>query len=223
MEVHNRPIYRRAAVVLVLFLLHGSLVLVFLGERPDYRGSPGVPEVPTTLFFLNSQPRFPPPPPDTPRLPHRPPKDLRQQLPPKAAIPSTATSTPTEHQGPAAAPTVDWLAEAHRAASEIAGLGEPGPAAESPSSPNAPKPWNSPLLEFTGHGLQVRIPVEIPGNIIDHCFGNMDLGHNRFADTDLAHNQTGNWELYQLKCALRKQPARSDLFDSLRQAPQPPK
>jgi hypothetical protein len=78
-------------------------------------------------------------------------------------------------------------------------------------------------LEFTGHGLQVRIPVEIPGNIIDHCFGNMDLGHNRFADTDLAHNQTGNWELYQLKCALRKQPARSDLFDSLRQAPQPPK
>lgn len=88
---------------------------------------------------------------------------------------------------------------------------------EAPSSPTTPAPWDAhPLLEFTGHGFQVRIPVEIPGDIVDHCFGNVELGHNRFADTDPAHNQTGNWELFQLKCALKKPPARSDLFDSLR-------
>jgi hypothetical protein len=78
-------------------------------------------------------------------------------------------------------------------------------------------------LEFTGHGLQLRIPVEIPGDIIDHCFGNMDLGHNRFGDMGFADNPTGQWELYQLKCAFRKQPARGDLFDSLRKPSAPPK
>jgi hypothetical protein len=78
-------------------------------------------------------------------------------------------------------------------------------------------------LEFTGHGLQLRIPVEIPGDIIDHCFGNMDLGHNRFGDMGFADNPTGHWELYQLKCAFKKQPARGDLFDSLRTPSEPPK
>ena len=72
-------------------------------------------------------------------------------------------------------------------------------------------------------GYKCRFPVEIPGDIIDHCFGNMDLGHNRYGDTDQAYNPTGHWELYQLKCAFRKQPARGDLFDSLRQPSEPPK
>lgn len=223
MEAHNRSIYPRAAVLLVLFLLHGGLILVFLRERPHYRGSPGVPDLPTTIFFLDPQPRFALPPPETPRIPHRPSRDLQHRPPPNAGISNIDTPAPSEHEGPAAAPTVDWLAEAHREASEIARRGEPTRAMESPT-PTAPIPWDSrPLLEFTGHGVQVPIPVRIPGDIIDHCFANVDLGHNRFADTDPAHNPTGNWELYQLKCALNKRPARSDLFDSLRPPSQPPK
>jgi len=55
--------------------------------------------------------------------------------------------------------------------------------------------------------------MEIPGKIIDHCFGNVDLGHD----------QTGEWERYQLGCAFRKQPARGDLFDSVRKPSDIPK
>ena len=224
MEVHNRSIYPRAAVLLVLFLLHGSLVLVFLREGPDYRDHRASPEVPTTLFFINPQPRFPFPPPETQRIPHRPTRDLQHRSPPNRAISSIDTTVPSQHGGSAASPPVDWLAEAHRSVSEIASLGDPGRAAQSPSSPTTSVPWDSrPLLEFTGHGLQLRIPVEIPGDIIDHCFGNMDLGHNRFGDMGFADNPTGQWELYQLKCAFRKQPARGDLFDSLRKPSAPPK
>jgi hypothetical protein len=214
MEVHNRSIYPRAAIFLVLLLLHGSLVLVFLRERPDYTDHRASLEVPTTIFFINPQPRVPLPPPEAPRIPHRPTRDLQHRLPLDAAISSIDTTVPAEHPGSAASPPVDWLAEAHRSASEIAGRGEPGRAAESPSSATAPAPWDSrPLLEFTGHGLKLRIPVEIPGDIIDHCFAKMDLGHE----------QTGQWERYQLGCALRKQPARGDLFDSLRKPSASPK
>jgi hypothetical protein len=68
-------------------------------------------------------------------------------------------------------------------------------------------------LESTGHGLKLTIPLRIPGKLVDHCFANMDLGHN----------EGGKWELYQLKCAFRKQPARGDLFDSLRKPSAPAK
>jgi hypothetical protein len=61
--------------------------------------------------------------------------------------------------------------------------------------------------------MKLRIPVEIPGHVIDHCFGNIDLGHD----------QTGHAERYQLGCALGKTPARGDLFDSLRKPSEPPK
>jgi hypothetical protein len=170
----------------------------------DHRASP---EVPTTIFRLNSEPRLPLPRPESPRIPHRPPSDLHHRLPPDAAISSLDTTAPSEHSGSAASAPVDWLAEAHRSASEIAARGGPGRAAQSPASPTAPTPWDSrPLLEFTGHGLKLRIPVEIPGHIIDHCFGNMDLGHE----------QTGQRERFQLGCAFGKQLARGDLFDSLR-------
>jgi hypothetical protein len=223
MDVHNRPIYRRLAVLLVLLLLHGSLILIFLREKPAYTERHVSPEVPTTIFFINPQPRLPVPPPETSRIPNRPIRKLQQRLRPDTAI-SIPDAAPAENQEPAAAPPVDWLAEAHRSVSEITSRGEPGRAAESSSSPTASAPWDSrPLLEFTGHGLQVRIPVEIPGDIIDHCFGNMDLGHNRYGDTGFADNPTGHWELYQLKCAFRKQPARDDLFDSLRKPSEPPK
>jgi hypothetical protein len=192
----------------------GVLVRVFLRERYVYGRSPASPEVPTTIFFLDSEPRFPLPRPETPRIPHRPPRDLQHRLPPDTAISSLDTTTPAEHSGSAASSPVDWLAEAHRSAAEIAARSEAGRAAESPSSPTAPAPWDSrPLLEFTGHGLKLRIPVEIPGDIIDHCFGNMDLGHE----------QTGQRERFQLGCAFGKQPARGDLFDSLRNPSDPPK
>ena len=97
MDVHNRRIYLRSTVVLVLLLLHGGLILVFLREKPAHRDHQESPEVAMTVFFF------------------------------------------------------------------------------------------------------------------DHCFGNMDLGHD----------MTGTWERYQLGCA-RKQPARGDLFDSLRKPPEPP-
>jgi hypothetical protein len=213
MDVHNRPIYLRSSVLLVVFLLHGSLILVFLREKPAYRGHPTSPEVPTTIFFINPQSRLPLPAPETSRIPRRPTRNLQHRLRPDAAISSLATAVPPENQASADSPPVDWLAEAHRSASEIAARGEPGRAAQSPSSPTASAPWDlRPLLESTGHGLRLRIPVEIPGRIIDHCFGNMDLGH------DL----TGHWERYQLGCAFRKQPARDDLFDSLRKPSEPP-
>ena len=214
MDVHNRPIYRRTVVLILLYLSHSSLVLVFLREKPARRDSPASPEVPATIFFNNPQPRLPLPPPETSRIPHQPTRNLQHRLRPDAAISSLDTTTPAEDQGSAASPPVDWLAEGHRSASEIASRGEPGQAAQSPPSPTASAPWDlRPLLESTGHGLKLRIPVEIPGNLIDHCFGNMDLGHD----------QTGHWERYQLGCAFRKRPARGDLFDSLREPSKPPK
>jgi len=219
MDAHNRPIYLRSSILLVLILLHGSLVLVFLREKPAYTEHRASPEVPTTLFFVDFR-HLPLTPPETARIPHRQTRNLQDRshpdarLPTDTAISSLDTPLPSENPGSAASPPIDWLAEAHRSASEIAARGEPGRAAEPASSPIASAPWDArPLLESTGHGLKLRIPVEIPGNIIDHCFGNMDLGHD----------QTGQWERYQLGCALRKQPARGDLFDSLRQPPEPPK
>ena len=224
MDEHHRGFYLRAAVLVVLSLLHGGLVLVFLRESSADREGRASPEVPTILFFIDSRPRLSLPPPETSRITRRSARDLPHRVRPDAAVSSVDPTVVPENTGPAASPPVDWLAEAHRSVSEIASFGDPGRAAQSPSSPTATAPWDSrPLLEFTGHGLQVRIPVEIPGSIIDHCFGNMDLGHNRFDDMGFADNPTGNWELYQLKCAFRKQPARGDLFDSLRKPAAPPK
>jgi hypothetical protein len=37
MDVHNRRIYLRSAVLLVVFLLHGSLIRVFLREKSASR------------------------------------------------------------------------------------------------------------------------------------------------------------------------------------------
>ncbi len=212
MDVHNRPLYLRSAVLLVLFLLHGGLILVFLREKRAYKDHPATPGLATTIFFIDPQPRLPPP--ETSRIPHRPTRDLQRTLHPAPPISSPDTTVPSESPGPAASPPIDWLAQAHQSA-EIANGGKPGGAAESPTSPTAAAPWDpTPRLpESTGHGLRWQIPLEIPGKIIDHCFANMDLGHD----------QGGKRELYQLKCALRKQPARGDLFDSLRKPSERPR
>jgi len=210
MDAHNRPVYPRAAVLLAVFLLHGSLVLVFLREKPVVTDRHVSPESSTTIFFID--PRLPLPPAETSRIPHhRPARNLQQRLRPDAAISSLGITAPAENQASAAPAAVDWLAEGQRSAAVIASRGESGRAAESPSSSTTPAPWDMrPLLESTDHGLTLRIPVEIPGKIIDHCFGNMDLGHD----------MTGHWERYQLGCAFGKQPARGDLFDFLRKPPE---
>jgi len=214
MDVHDRPLYLRSAVLLVLFLLHGGLIFVFVREKPGYRDHRGSAEVLTTIFFINAQPRLALPPLEVPRTPRRRTGNLQHRLPPDTAISSLDTNVPPENQRSVASPGVDWLAEAHRSASDIASREGSAGAAESPSSPTASAPWDSrPLLESTGHGLKFRIPMEIPGKIIDHCFGNVDLGHD----------QTGEWERYQLGCAFRKQPARGDLFDSVRKPSDIPK
>ena len=213
MDEHHRGFYLRAAVLVVLSLLHGGLVLVFLRESPADREGRASPEVPTILFFIDSRPRLSLPIPETSRITHGSARDFPHRVRHDAAVSSVDPTVVPENTGPAASPPVDWLAEAERSASEITSHGEPGRAAESPASPTTAVPWDlRPLLESTGHGLKLRIPVEIPGHIIDHCFGNMDLGHE----------QTGQRERFQLGCAFGKQPARGDLFDSLRKPSDPP-
>jgi hypothetical protein len=205
MDAGNKPITLRLSVLLLLILLHGGLILVFWRERPVDADRGVLPEVPTTFFFINPEPVRSPREIEPP--PHRRTRDLRHRLLPRpdAAIASPHTSAPAP---------IDWSAEAHRSVSEMLSREKPDRATQAPSAPPASAPWDSrPLLESTGHGLKMRIPVEIPGHIIDHCFGNIDLGHD----------QTGHAERYQLGCALGKTPARGDLFDSLRKPIEPAK
>src|SRR5205823_1149773 len=107
---------------------------------------------------------------------------------PETAITPPEPVAPAENALSAPAP-VDWPAEAQRSAAEITSRQNSGRAAAAAAAPHAPAPWDSrPLLEPTGHGMKIRIPVDIPGDIIDHCFGN----------SDLAHDQTGQTERLQL-------------------------
>ena len=74
-------------------------------------------------------------------------------------------------------------------------------------------PWDPHphLLETTGHGLKLRIPVPKVLRIIDHCFSYIDLGQTPY----------GAEGRLQLGCVLKKEPARGDLFDSLRKSQLP--
>jgi hypothetical protein len=185
-------------VLLVLFLLHGSLIFIFLREQPGYIDRTALPEVLTTLFFVDPPARTPPSAPQAYRSSPKP-------STPTSRLDITAPEE-IEPPPPLSAP-VDWVAEAHQSAAEIAAREQPGTAVQTPPSPTNSAPWDArPLLESTRHGLKLRIPVEIPGKWIDHCFGNLDVGHE----------QTGQWQKYQLGCAFGKRPARGDLFDSVR-------
>jgi hypothetical protein len=215
MDVLNRPISVRSAMLLVIFLLHGGLTLILLRAKPDrdHRRSPG-PELSTTVFFLEPEPRVPLPPPEAPQIPHRPARELQHHLRADAPVSSPDTSVAAESPGAAASAAVDWYGEAQRSAAEITSRGRAGRAAQAPPSPTARVPWDSrPLFESTDHGMTLQIPVEIPGDLIDHCSANLDS----------AHGQQGQAEALQLKCALGKQPARGDLFDPLGKRPAPPK
>jgi hypothetical protein len=72
MDVCDRPIYPRLAVLLVLILAHGGLILVFQREKPAHTARSASLEVPMTLLFFDPAPPPTPPPPETERIPHRP-------------------------------------------------------------------------------------------------------------------------------------------------------
>jgi hypothetical protein len=209
MGVHNSRSDLRPTVLLIVLLMHCGLLLVFLRTKPLYGDRHLSPQPSMTIFFFNPQPRLTLAPPATSLAPHRAAKAIeRQFLRDTPPMPNTDSTSPVNSQESTAAPTTDWFAEAEKSVAEIANRGQPSRAAQSPP-PNGSAPWDphSHLFETTGHGFNVRIPVQIPGDIIDHCFGNFDLGQN----------QGGKWEKYRLECALKKQPARGDLFDALRQ------
>jgi hypothetical protein len=190
--------------------MHCGLILVFLRTKPLYGDRHLSPQLSMTIFFFDPQPRLTLAPPATSLTPHRVGKAIeRQFLPDTPPMQDTDLTSPVKSQESTAAPTIDWFAEAEKSVAEIAHRGQPSRAAESPPPPTGSAPWDPHphLFETTGHGFQVRIPVRIPGDIIDHCFGSFDLGQN----------QGGKWEKYKLECALKRQPARGDLFDSLRQ------
>jgi len=209
MDACGRPIYPRLAVLLVLILAHGGVILVFQREKPAHTARGASLEFPMTLFFIDPSP----PPPETERIPHRPISNLTHRPHPETAITPPEPVAPAEN-APSAPAAVDWLAEAQRSAAEITSRQNSGHAAEAPAAPHAPAPWDSrPLLESTGHGMKIRIPVDIPGDIIDHCFGN----------TDVVHDQAGQTERLQLGCAFGKRAVRGDLFDSLHKPAEAPK
>jgi hypothetical protein len=205
MDVHNRRTYLRPAALIVVLLLHGSLILVLLRSKPVYRAR-SESELLSTIFFVKPEPRPAILSPEASLTLRRSAADLALHLLPESSIQSVDTTPPLENQTSVPQP-VDWFLEAQLSAAEIAARGKQD--RENPTfPPTASAPWDahSHLLEATGHGLILRIPVRIPLDFIDHCFSDIDLGQTPY----------GPEERLQLGCALRKQPPRGDLFDSLR-------
>ena len=214
MDAPHKPLSLRLAVLLVLVLLHGGLIQVFLHDEPAHKHLPALPELPTVPFFIEPVPFRQPPRPETARGARPPARNLRRRSYSDVTIARPDTPAPEEATVSTGLPRVDWSAEARRAAAAITSRRQSGAPAESPSSSPSSAPWDvRPLFESSDHGLTVRIPVEIPGDIIDHCF----------AKIDFVHELTGQSQRYQLGCALGKQQARGDLFDSLRKPPELPK
>jgi hypothetical protein len=213
MEVRGNNRYLRPTVLIVICLLHGSLIVVLVHTKTLKRTS----EPMATIYLiipeasLKSQHRIenalPPQHVELPRL-------LRPELSP----PNTEATSPLSVQAP---PTVDWLAEAQRSAADFADREAPNLAAVAPSLPAGSAPWDphAHLLESTGHGLKLRIPVGISTKIIDHCF--IELSQPNLDPINLDPSNPGQTpptpeQRLQIGCALKKQPARGDLFDSLR-------
>jgi hypothetical protein len=168
-----------------------------------------------TIFFIKPEAPLSHRPPEATRDPHQSSR-VRRPLISEGTGPNLQAEVSQESPGAASDPTIDWDAEAQQSAAEIANRGDLPAPTELSTMPTTPAPWNPhpELLEFTGHGLTMRIPVKIPGKIIDHCFANFDLKRDE---------DWGTRELYQLGCALKKQPSRGDLFDALRKPLEPQK
>src|SRR4051812_24705364 len=192
MDARHKPLPLLVAILLVLVLLHGGLILVFLHDEPAHRDLPASPEVPSVFFFIEPAPVRELQKPKPARSAPLPTRDLRRRSYPGVPIARPDTPAPAAAADSTALPRVDWSAEAHRSAAEITSRRQSGGRAESPSSPTSSAPWDArPLFESSDHGLTVRIPVEIPGHIIDHCFGKVDF----------VHEQTGQSQTFQLGCA----------------------
>jgi hypothetical protein len=215
MNARGEPNKVRTTIFLIVLFFHAGVIVAFLRERIVYRSLASPSEGPLTIFFINPQAAPSQRPPEATRYPRQ---SSRVRKPPvsEGTGPNLQAEVSQENPGAASGLTIDWAAEAQRSAAEIANRGDLRPLTELSALPTTPAPWNPhpELLEFTGHGLKVRIPVKIPGKVIDHCFANFDLKRDE---------EWGTRELYQLECALTKQPARGDLFDSLRKPPEPQK
>jgi hypothetical protein len=210
MGVRGNNRYLRPAVLVVICLLHGSLIVVLVRAKTLRR----TPEPVSTIYLIIPEASHTP-------LTHTdnsfapqllrvdPLRLLRSELSP----PNAEAASPLDIQAP---PTVDWLAEAQRSAADIADRGEPNLAAVSPWLPAASAPWDAHphLLESTGHGLKLRIPLAVPTKIIDHCF--IELSQANLDPTNPDQTPPTPEQRLQIGCALKKQLARGDLFDSLR-------
>ena len=204
----------RPAVLIVICLLHGSLIVVLVRAKTLRRTSEQVATIVLMMpeASLSSQPRI-----ENSLAPHplriEPPRPLLPELPP----PGTEVTSPADIQ----APPIDWLAEAQRSAADIADREAPNQASIAPSLPAGSPPWDPHphLLESTGHGLKLRIPLEVPTKLIDHCFIELSQPNLDPANQDPTNpDQTPPTpeQRLQIGCALKKQPARGGLFDSLR-------
>jgi hypothetical protein len=210
MGVRDNNRYLRSAVLIVICLVHGSLIFVLVRAKTLRRTSEPV----ATIVLISPEASLKPLPriensfaPNPLRI--EPPRLLRPELSP----PNAEATSPLSLQAP---PSVDWLAEAQRSAADIADREETNLAAVTPSIPASSAPWDPHphLLESTGHGLKLRIPVSIPTKIIDHCF--IELSQANLDPTNPDQTPPTPEQRLQIGCALKKQPARGDLFDSLR-------
>jgi hypothetical protein len=214
MEVPGNNRYLRPAVLIVICLLHGSLIVVLLRAKALRRTSEPVSAIYLIIPEASNAP--------LPRIensfaPHPLRNEPLRLLRPEPSPPSTEATSPADIQ----APPIDWLAEAQRSAADIADREEPSLAAVAPSLPAGSPPWDPHphLLESTGHGLKLRIPLGVPTKLIDHCFIELNQPNLDPANQDPTNpSQTPPTpeQRLQIGCALKKQPARGDLFYSLR-------
>ena len=202
----------RAAVIAVVLLLHGSVLLVLL--RMKSADAARSASAPLLLLLIGPEHRVALPVVETPGTARPSRSALEPHRHPDSATPGGEKNKMLEEPGSAAEATIDWSAEAAHSAADIAEREGLDPSTLDSTTPVNPAPWDPHphLLESTGHGLKLRIPVKIPWKIIDHCYSDIDLGQTAY----------GPEERLQLGCALKKQPARGDLFESLRK-PQPTK
>jgi hypothetical protein len=212
MGVRYNNRYLRPAVLIVICLLHGGLIIVLVRAKTLQRTSE---PVSTIYLILPEASRAPLPRIENSFAPHtlriEPPRFLRPELP----------SSNAEATSPIQAAPIDWLAEAQHSAVDIADREAPNQASVTPSLPAGSAPWDPHphLLESTGHGLKFRIPFEVPTKVIDHCFIELtqpNLDPSNLDPTNPVQTPPTPEQRLQIGCALRKQPARGDLFDSLR-------
>ena len=175
MNARREPTKVRTMIFLIVLLFHAGVIVAFLREKTVYRSLASQSDGSMTIFFINLQ--VPPShrSPEAARYLHES-SEVRKPLESQGTGLNLQVEVTQENPGAAFDPTVDWAAEAQRSAAEIANRGDlrppPGPSA----MPTTPARWNPhlELLEFTGHGLKVRIPLKILRKIIDHCFANFD-------------------------------------------------